>query len=353
MVLDLRLPGLALALWLLSGCSPFGSSSEPKDLFPADSVSRQIAEAIAPETLELLIRIEPDTATFFGSMQIGPDSLIWIGDLSDRSIRRFTLGGEEMTAIRSPEIQYPYLAGRSGSTSFIFDVGTESLLRVESAHFVDRIALPARAGGLSLSRFVSVVGEHMYVKDTGSRDNATLAVSSLGGPPVRVKLPGQPWRYHGVLKTWGQRMVGVSSFRPILYFFDSFARLDSMSLVGFDSPMLARSRAFALGEVSDPPLLISSFSAVANRLFVLNVRPGILRIDEYDETGRLMRAFQREAPVPESYTPVDLIALPDSSRGLLFFVISTSAQYGSLSLDYRSRLDKLAPVEIGGTPESP
>ena len=351
MIRDVRLPGVALAIWLLlTGCSPFGSSSEPQELFPEDSVSRQIAATVTPESLELLTRIEPDTSAFFGSMQIGPDSLIWIGDLSNQSIRRFTFGGEETSAIRSPDMQYPYLAGSSGMTSFIFDVGTESILRVESDRIVDKTSLPARAGGLSLSRFVSVLGEYMFVKDTGGSGNATLAVSMFDGPPVRTKLPGAPWRFHGVLRSWGQQMVGISSFRPILYFFDSSARLDSLPLVGFDSPMLARSRAFALGEVTDPPLLISSFSGVPGRLFVLNVRPGILRIDEYDETGRLQRAFQREAPVPESFTPVDLIALPDSSGGLLFFVISTSAQYGSLSLDYRSRLDKLTPSENGGTP---
>ena len=74
-----------------------------------------------------------------------------------------------------------------------------------------------------------------------------------------------------------------------------------------------------LGEVADPPLMISSFSTVGERLFVLNVRPGILRIDEYDTTGTLKQAFQREAPEPESFTPVDLLVLPDADGRLVFY----------------------------------
>ena len=107
--------------------------------------------------------------------------------------------------------------------------------------------------------------------------------------------------------------------------------------------MLARSRSFALGEVDDPPLMLSSFDSDGERLFVLNVRPGILRVDEYDGNGRLQAVFQREAPEPESFTPVDIVVTTDDRGRPTFFVISTSAEYGALSLDYRSRLDRLEP----------
>jgi hypothetical protein len=343
-----RVIGIVLTGSLMAGCFPFGDRSESTELFPSDSVSRAIAVEIVPETLELLNRVEPEAAAFFGSIQLGPDSLIWVGDLSTRSVRRFTLSGEEGPPIRSSKIGYPYLAGRSGTSSFVYDVGTETLLRLEGDSIVATSSLPTRAGGLSLSRFVSILDGYSYVIDTGSLDNATMAVSRLGEVPVRMELPGEPWRYHGILRAWGDKMVGVSSFRPVLYFFDPSAQLDSMSLTGFNSPMLARSRAFELGEVSDPPLMISSFSTIGERLFVLNIRPGTLRIDEYDGAGTLQRVFQREAPEPESFTPVDLLALPDIAGHLVFYVLSTSAEYGALSLDYRSRLDILAP--FSGTP---
>ncbi|MFV1979717.1 MAG: hypothetical protein ACC655_01050 [Rhodothermia bacterium] len=346
MIPAVRLFGIVLAASLfagslLTGCRPFGNRSEPSELFPSDSVSRTIAAKIIPKTLELLKRVEPDAAAFFGSIQLGPDSLIWVGDLSTSSIRRFTLAGEELPPIRSSEIGFPYLAGRSGTSSFVYNVGTETLLRLDGDSIVVRSSLPTRAGGLSLSRFVSILDGYSYVKDTGSLDHATIAVSLLGDVPVRTRLPGKPWRYHGILRAWGERMVGVSSFRPVFYFFDTSGGLDSMSLKGFDSPMLATSRAFELGQVSDPPLMISSFSTIGEQLFVLNVRPGTLRIDEYDAAGTLQQVFQREAPKPESFTPVDLLALPDVAGNLTFYVLSTSADYGALSLEYRSRLDIL------------
>ena len=339
-----RLSGILLAGSLFAACFPFGDRSEPSELFPSDSVSRAIAVKIIPETLELLNRVEPDAAAFFGSIQLGPDSLIWVGDLSTSSIRRFTLAAEELPPIRSGEIAYPYLAGRSGSSSFVYDVGTEMLLRLDGENVEATWSLPTRTGGLSLSRFVSVLNGYSYVKDAGSLDHATMAVSRLGEAPVRTRLPGKPWRYHGILRAWGDRMAGVSSFRPVLYFFDPSAQLDSMSLKGFNSPMLARSRAFELGEVADPPLMISSFSTIGERLFVLNVRPGTLRIDEYDAAGTLQQVFQREAPEPESFTPIDLLALPNVAGHLTFYVLSTSTEYGALSLDYRSRLDVLTRI---------
>lgn len=343
-----RLFGIILAGSLLAACFPVGDRSEPTELFPSDSVSRAIAAEIIPETLELLNRVEPDASAFFGSVQLGPDSLIWVGDLSTSAIRRFTLDGKEVPPIRSTEIAYPYLAGRSGTSSFVYDVGSESLLRLDGDSIVATSSLPTRTGGLSLSRFVSVLDGYSYVKDTGSLDRATMAVSRLGEAPVRTRLPGEPWRYHGILRAWGDRMAGISSFRPVLYFFDPSAQLDSMSLRGFNSPMLARSRVFELGEIADPPLMISSFSTIGERLFVLNVRPGTLRIDEYDATGTLQQVFQHEAPEPESFTPVDLLALPDVAGHLTFYVLSTSTEYGALSLDYRSRLDILTPAQHSG-----
>lgn len=330
---------LLAAFLILSGCSPFGDRTEPTELFPADSVSRAIAADVSPAELQLLQRIQTQESSFWGSIQFGPDSLIWIGDLATSSIRRFALDGTEQSALASEHLVYPYLAGASGDSVYVFDVGRESLLLIDSGAIETVTELPARVGGNQLSRFVAVRGGVAYVKDTGAADQATMATVSGDGSVRRSVLPGPSWRYHGIMRSWGDRVMGVASYHPMLYMFDDDAGLDSLRLSGFDSPMLARSRSFALGETDQPPLMISGAAAIDDLLYVINVRPGIIRIDEYDVNGDLQRVFQRESPEPDPFTPVDLIVLPDTDGGLLFVVASTFAEYGSISLDYRSRLD--------------
>lgn len=335
--------GLIFAATTLVGCLPFGGPSEPTELFPADSLSREIAARTPTLALELVERIQPDRPAFFASMMLGPDSLIWIGDLSTGSIRRFALDLEERAPVTSARIQFPYVAGRSTGSTYVYDVGTEALLRIDDDQITAEWPLPARAGGAHLSRYAWVLDGYVFVKDTGSGERATIAVSHPGESPVRVQLPGASWRYHGVLRPWNGRMAGTSSFRPVLYFFNRAGEIDSLRLSGFDSPMLARRRAFALGEVTEPPLMISSISGIDDRLFVLNVRPGVLRIDEYDANGMLQRAYERVSPEPDAFTPMDLLVVSGSGDSLAFYVASNWADYEAISLEYRSRIDRLQP----------
>ena len=102
--------------------------------------------------------------------------------------------------------------------------------------------------------------------------------------------------------------------------------------------MLARSRAYGLGTIDEPPLMISGLYALEDHLYVLNVRPGILRIDIFDRSGRIVKTLQREEPEPTAYTAIDLsIQLRgDSTRA---YVASVNTVYGSLSLQYISRVE--------------
>jgi hypothetical protein len=335
----------------VSGCLPFGNRSEPTELFPADSVSRQIAEEIEPLALEIVFRLEPDSAAYFGSIQRGPDSLIWIGDLYAEKIHRFTESGDWRPAIRSPELKYPYLSGGDADTVYVYEASDETLLGIHQETVVRHETLPVRVSAMNLSRSVLVFGGALYVKDTGSLEGATLAISSSPGRSaglVRVRLPGPSWHYHGIMRPWLGQAAAASGYQPQIYLFSPSAGTDSLRLRGFDSPMLARSRAFALGEVEEPPLMISSISPVDSSLYVLNVRPGVVRIDEYDVKGLLTRVFEWSAPEPESFTPVDMLVTTDEEGLPMFFVVSTATDYGALSLQYRSRFDRFAAVEPVG-----
>jgi hypothetical protein len=126
-----------------------------------------------------------------------------------------------------------------------------------------------------------------------------------------------------------------------VYTFDPANGLDSIRLSGFDSPMLARGRAYALGSVEEPPLMISGVHVMHDHLYLINVRPGILRLDVYDPNGRLVRVLQFEEPEPSGFTPIDLVVWSESASTYAI-VASVSSAYGPLSLRYASRLDRFS-----------
>jgi len=130
-----------------------------------------------------------------------------------------------------------------------------------------------------------------------------------GGIITRVSLPGPYWRHAGLLRVWGDSLLSLSGFRPILDVLptDLSIPLDSLPLVGFDSPMLARSLTFLHGETHEPPLLSTSATPVGDWLFVLNLRVGWLRIDVYDRAGRLQHILVQEDPgFNTEFYPMDL-----------------------------------------------
>ena len=71
--------------------------------------------------------------------------------------------------------------------------------------------------------------------------------------------------------------------------------------------MLSRTRSFLLGDVDQPPLLTASAAAAQDRLFVLNMRPGWLRVDVFDESGRLLYILTQPDPeFKQEFFPTDI-----------------------------------------------
>ena len=337
-------------IWLVaSGCSPFGNQSEPTELFPQDSLSRTVASEIATTELTLERRVVAYGSTYFSSMLLAKEDQIWVTELLSGEVWTFNLDGDSTGALGLQNLDYPYFAGRSGDAVALFSAGSGEIRFVTQVDEDIGIAIepaPALPDGnesSSLSRFVLVVDSVVYVRETDDTGRPQITVVDAAGTVITKVLPGGAWRYHGVFREWRGRAAASSSYRPVLYFFDPEAAFDSLYLTGFDSPMLARSRSFSLGETEEPPLMISGFRPVGDHLFVLNVRPGILRIDDYDVDGQLVAVYERESPKPDAFTPVDLVVVNGSGPTPTFFVISTSAVYHSLSLTYQSRLDILTP----------
>ena len=326
---------LFIACATLSACSPFGRKSEPKELFPADSLSRSIAQAISPDTLILNYRMDGGEDSYFSSILFGSDTVVWVSDLGRHSIRRFTLGGAELDPITG--FAFPYLVGERSDTVAVYDAGLNRLVSVFDTAF--SLALPQVVSETAaLARQVSILDGVAYLKDAAGPG---AVLYRLTGPSVETvtALPGATWRHHGVLKPWRGKLASFSSYRPIVYTFDPTSGLDSMRLTGFDSPMLARGRAYSLGSIDEPPLMISGVHVAQDYLYVINVRPGILRLDVFDPNGRLVRVLQFEEPEPSGFTPVDLVVGSEGDSSYVI-VASVSSVYGPLSLRYASRLDR-------------
>jgi hypothetical protein len=87
----------------------------------------------------------------------------------------------------------------------------------------------------------------------------------------------------------------------------AIATADTLSLVGFDSPMLARSHSFMRGDIHEAPLLSASAAPVGDRLFVLNMRPGWLQVDVFGRDGRLRkRLVQSTREYQSAFFPQDI-----------------------------------------------
>jgi hypothetical protein len=136
------------------------------------------------------------------------------------------------------------------------------------------------------------------------------SLDGSGSETGRVKLTGDYWRYAGALRLWSGSLISLSGYLPQIYQIQRTVgtmQIDSMALYGFDSPILSRTRQFMLGDLTQPPLLTSAAAGLDDHLFVLNMRPGWLRIDVYNDSGTLEAILTQ--PNPEfntEYFPSDI-----------------------------------------------
>ena len=302
-------------LFTLSGCLPFSCQpAQPRALFPADSLSRQYAETTSIDTLSTLWEtrggsdiqlVYPRTVRFDSS------GTIYASDAQNNEVYRILReDGSVDRVYTSISYETPYLVGIREDTLLVFNPANRRIdytIEDETQLFVQ---LPPDETGPERLQYVVVSGNETYYKvlepDT---PGYLMQLGRDGQVKSKTPIPEPYWRYAGALRMWEDEVLSLSAYRPFIDFINENDSLDSLSLFGFDSPMLARSRAFVMGNTRQPPLLYSSAAPLNDLLFVLNLRPGWLRIDVFNREGRLQhRLVQQEPGFNKEFYPIDIDA---------------------------------------------
>lgn len=306
---------MALAL-LIAGCLPSSCQRDGYEaLMPSDSLSRQIAQQTPIDTLQHVWSATGDSSRrlqFPRTVAFGPEGQLLVSDVERNSIFAFTATGAFVRETAIDLFDIPYLIGTRGDTLVVLNAGSDQITLVQGDRLVRSLPVAVGRAGKSSLLYGAATDSALYAKVVGEEvDNFVARINRRGEVVTRVPLPGPSWRHAGLLRIWGDSLLSLSGFRPVVDVLPlpltDTPRADSMALRGFDSPMLPRTRAFMTGEVSKAPLLTAAAAPVGDRLFVLNLRPGWLQIDTYDRAGQIHhRLRQAETTYEDSFYPRDL-----------------------------------------------
>ena len=310
---EFRTSAILLLAVMLAGCLPSSCGRvESRAISPADSLSRQMAAQVTPDTLDLIWQAsgpEEQALEHPRTVRFGPDDGLFVSDVARNSLYRFTATGDFVEEMTWEGAAFPYLAGLRGDTVLVFNPEArhvDFVVRGVVAHRLPTLdELPPGA-----LQYVTATDEAIYLKVV-AKDAAGFIVrlDTQGRMQARAPLDGPHWRHAGLLRTWDETLLSLSGFLPVVdrLSADLSTSPDTLALVGFDSPMLRRTFSFVQGEIYEAPLLSSSAAPAADRLFVLNMRPGWLRLDVYDRAGRLQHILVQPDPAfDKEFYPVDL-----------------------------------------------
>lgn len=316
---------------VLAGCLPYSCRrTEPTALFPSDSLSQRIAAGVPADTLTMIQQssgAEDRPMGYPTSLLRGPEQRFFASDAKENSIYVFDSAGTFQRRVEAPSFSYPFLAGFRGDTLLVLNRGSSTIDFVLNDRVVNSLSVPEGAGAMAVTTsngiYYKTVGEDNWFSPDVTGYIARLTRSGDTTSP-RVELPGPYWRHRGFLRTWGDTLVSLSGYRPVVDMVLPGGEFDTLTLRGFDSPMLARSRGFIKGSVDTAPVLTSSAVPRDSQLFVLNLRPKRLRVDIYNRDGRLQQIYQepgRPAPDEPDVFPMDFTVYRDHSNRRIFAVL--------------------------------
>lgn len=310
-------PLLALLFCLvLSGCLPNSCRrEEDRSLFAADSASIALAETIAVDTLQIVW--QSGDFAFPRTLGWGPDGALWVVDAERAQAMAFDSSGT-ITRLTETDLEAPYIAGFRDDSLVLFQP-SPALFAVygPGGAAPRRLDVPNLPDDRAMLRYGSVWGDGFVFKGLSETTPPfLLTTDARGGSSQRYALPGPFWRYAGLMKpTANGDLLSLAGFRPVVdrlartSLVDTTATPDTLRFDGFSAPIpiMARARRFVQGEDEEPPLLTASADQAGDLLFVLNMRPGWLRIDAYDASGRLRHVFNESNPqAGKNFYPRDI-----------------------------------------------
>lgn len=284
----------ALLAVTTAGCLPSCQKREDKTLLPTDSTSRALATALRADTLKTLWTTGPDEGlalTFPRTVRFSTTGdTLWIADAQANRLLALDTAGAVLDTV-SGDFRIPMLAGFRGDTVVVFSAGVNRFDLVANGQIVRSVAVPNVPDDRSLVRYGHAFGPGFAVKMGGRKTDPFVLVMDAAGREIRrIPLAGELWRNAGLLRTppsngRSDTLVSLVGFVPVVDYIVG-ERVDSVALVGFDSPKLDQRRRFLRDEADAPLLTTSAAPMPGGRLFVANIRPGWLAVDVYD-AGRL------------------------------------------------------------------
>ena len=310
-----------------TGCLPSSCRRiESRAVFPADSLSRQIAAIIPVDTLAPPTIITAPDLRYPRTVLFDNDDQIYVSDTEHNKIFIFPSEGTSHTSFTLPNTSFPYLAGWRNDSLVVFDPESRKF------HFVvDTTAmasLSADQAPANALQYAFAAASGLYLKAV-TRDTTHFLwkLDRTGAPVQETILYGSTWKHAGLLRGSGNRLVSLSGFYPWALFWagDLIEEPDTLRWWGFDSPMLRRTYAFEQGQGRGAPLITSAAAAAGEFWFVLNQRAGWLRIDIYDRSGMIQYIFVEANPgYLKDFYPIDIAAKhnPDSSYRLAVALVA-------------------------------
>ncbi len=283
---------------------------------------------MTPDTLTILDVIPAEENLLVHPRTLGydPMGVLWVTDTGNHTLLAFDESGELLSA-DTLQGSIPYLAGFSGDSVYVYSPLDHSVYVRSSTGISGPIELEGDFPETAALSYVVKTPSGFVSKVVAQEFSGYLGVHNSGGALLeRVPLEGPAWRYAGLLRESTGVVYSLAGYRPVLDRLRG-GLLDSLILVGYDSPMLARSLQFMRGTTNQPPLLMASASIAGDFMFVLNMRPGWLNIDVYNLEGRLQFILTQPDPSfsPDFY-PSDIAVRRWGSDGFEIAVAMTKFQ---------------------------
>lgn len=291
---------------------------ESREISPADSLSRTLAASLPVDTLQFVDTVQPgeNTLTYPRTLAYAPDGTLWVTDTAQHIL--LTLSPEESNLVSRDTLPetYPYMAGFRDGSAFVFSPATHHIYELGPSGLIREIALQGAIPDKGGLRYATVTDSGFAVKIVADGFESYVAWTNDEGEILEsVPVNGPEWRYAGQIKSSGGTVYSLAGYLPMIDIFEG-ARQDSMVWMGFDSPMLPRTRQYQSGNTDQPPLLSASAVQQGDFWFVLNMRPGWIQVDVYSRDGMLKYILTQPNPsFNQEFFPTDIAVHPDGEGG--------------------------------------